>query len=146
MLNLRQHTECIVGLRNLPRYELSASLIDSLSDFILKLNSERDSLVAVEGPRDARALRLAGYDGPIFKICHGKNIRSLGKQADKKRIIVLVDNDSEGDRIAKRIEDAFVGKVRVDLSYRRMLVSAARGEIRHIEELRHYGALRGRDV
>jgi 5S rRNA maturation endonuclease (ribonuclease M5) len=118
---------------------LKASLIDSLSDFIYKLNHEIDSLVVVEGPRDARALRSSGFLGDIFMLCHRQNAQKLEERAASyRKIILLLDNDSEGKKLAKKTDKLLAGKAKIDSSYRRRLLPASKGRIRHVEELQSF--------
>jgi 5S rRNA maturation endonuclease (ribonuclease M5) len=122
------------SLRN--QTELESRLIDSLSEFIRKLNSEVSSLVIVEGPRDARALRSSGFTGNIFMLCHHQNLRRLvEKGKNYRKFILLLDGDREGRQLAQRTEKALEGKVRIDMFYARALLPASGGRIRHVEEL-----------
>ncbi len=119
-----------------------ASVIDSLSEFIYKLNSEERALVVVEGPRDSRALRASGFDGEIFMLCHNQNVRKLADKAAKfEKVILLLDSDAEGKKLAKKASRTIAGKAKIDLFYRRRLLPASRGRIRHVEELKSYAEL-----
>jgi 5S rRNA maturation endonuclease (ribonuclease M5) len=146
MLNLIFHGGSQL-MRNSP-YRLNSeasSLIDSLSAFISKLNSEVNPLVVVEGPRDAQALRTSGFKGEIFMLCHNQNLRKLEDYVSGyNKIIVLVDNDNEGKKLAEKTSRALEGKAKIDLFYRRRLLAASKGRIRHIEELKsNYAQLIG---
>jgi 5S rRNA maturation endonuclease (ribonuclease M5) len=119
---------------------MRASLTDSLTDFIHKLNKETESLVVVEGPRDQRALRTSGFKGEIFMLCHHQNIRTLEDRAQRfKKIILLLDGDNEGKKLAQRVIRILGGKI--DLFYRRKLLPASKGRIRHVEELATFAEL-----
>ncbi len=123
------------------RSQLAAesSLVESLSQFIRKLNSEEDPLVIVEGLRDAEALRDCGFDGEIFMLCHNQNAAKLqGYSSKYKKIIFLLDNDSEGKSLINRTLRILNGRAKVDLYYQRGLLAASKGKIRHIEELKAY--------
>ncbi len=116
-----------------------AKVIESLSQFMRKLNDEEQALVVVEGVRDAQALRDSGFDGEIFMLCHNQNVNKLEGEARKfKKTILLLDNDSEGRKLVRRTCKILAGRVKVDLYYQHELLPASKGKIRHIEELSLY--------
>ncbi len=116
-----------------------ASLIESLSQFIRKLNHEEDALVVVEGLRDAKALRDSGFDGEIFMLCHKQNISRLENAASRhKKTILLLDNDTAGKKLSARTQRVLRGRVKLDMYYQKELLPASRGKIRHIEEFAGY--------
>ncbi len=118
-----------------------SSLIESLSGFIRKLNDEEGALVVVEGLRDAKALRDSGYDGELFMLCHKNNVLKLEETASRyRKTILLLDNDSEGRKLADRTKRILNGRVRIDTFYQKELLPASRGKIRHVEELAPYAA------
>jgi 5S rRNA maturation endonuclease (ribonuclease M5) len=118
-----------------------ASLIESLYSFIRKLNDEESALVVVEGLRDAKALRDSGYDGELFMLCHKNNVLKLEEMASKfRKTILLLDNDSEGRKLADRTKKILNGRVRIDTFYQRELLPASKGKIRHVEELAPYAS------
>ncbi len=116
-----------------------SSLIESLSEFMRKLNDEESALVVVEGVRDAKALREAGYDGELFMLCHKNNVLTLEETAvGFKKIILLLDNDREGKKLSERTRKILRGRVNIDTFYQRELLPASKGKIRHVEELAPY--------
>ena len=116
-----------------------SSLIESLSEFMRKLNDEESALVVVEGVRDAKALREAGYDGELFMLCHKNNVLTLEETAvGFKKIILLLDNDREGKKLSERTRKILRGRVHIDTFYQRELLPASKGKIRHVEELAPY--------
>ncbi len=122
-------------------------LIESLSDFMRKLNEEEDALVVVEGVRDAKALRDSGFAGSIFMLCHNTNVTKLEGTASKfKKTILLLDNDSEGRKLLARTQRILRGRVNLDTYYQRELLPASKGKIRHIEELATYADKLSRHV
>jgi len=141
------HLLFLIGLRsnkNRKRDGLEVAAVDSLADFISKLNSEDDALVVAEGPRDAKALHASGFEGEVFMLCHKQNVRTLAiKAAQFEKVILLVDNDAEGHRLAQRATKALAGIAKVDPFYRKLLIPASRGRIRHVEELRSFAEIRG---
>ena len=124
-----------------------SSLIESLSEFMRKLNDEESALVVVEGLRDAKALREAGYDGELFMLCHNNNVLTLEETASQfKKIILLLDNDREGKKLSERTRKILGGRVRIDTFYQRELLPASKGKIRHVEELAPYAQRLSRHV
>ena len=104
-----------------------------------KLNDEENVLVVVEGVRDAKALRDAGFAGELFMLCHQNNVLKLEETASKyRKVILLLDNDSEGRKLSERTQRILRGRVRIDSFYQRDLLPASRGKIRHVEELQPY--------
>ena len=124
-----------------------SSLIESLSDFMRKLNEEESALVVVEGVRDAKALREAGYDGELFMLCHKNSVLTLEEAALKfRKIILLLDNDKEGMKLSARTKKILGGRVKIDTFYQRELLPASRGKIRHVEELAPYAGRLSRHI
>jgi 5S rRNA maturation endonuclease (ribonuclease M5) len=124
-----------------------SSLIESLSEFMRKLNDEEKALVVVEGMRDAKALREAGYDGELFMLCHKNNVLTLEETAASfRKIILLLDNDREGRKLSDRTKKILGGRVRIDTFYQRELLPASKGKIRHVEELAPYAQRLSRHV
>jgi len=124
-----------------------SSLIESLSEFMRKLNDEERALVVVEGLRDAKALREAGYVGKLFMLCHKNNVLSLEETAASfRKIILLLDNDREGRKLSDRTKRILGGRVRIDTFYQRELLPASKGKIRHVEELAPYAQRLSRHV
>jgi 5S rRNA maturation endonuclease (ribonuclease M5) len=124
-----------------------SALIESLSSFMRKLNDEEDALVVVEGLRDAKALRDAGFVGELFMLCHQNNVLKLEDTASKhKKTILLLDNDNEGRKLAERTRRILNGRARIDMFYQRELLPASKGKIRHVEELGPYAERLSRHV
>jgi len=116
-----------------------AAMIESLSSFMRKLNDEEEALVVVEGVRDAKALRDAGFLGELFMLCHQNNLLKLEEAASRfRKTILLLDNDSEGRKLSERTRRILGGRVRIDTFYQRELLPASKGKIRHVEELQPY--------
>jgi len=121
------------------RHLKEATIIESLSRFIRKLNDEEGALIVVEGVRDARALRTSGFSGELFMLCHHTNVVKLEDHASKfKKTILLLDNDSEGRKLLERTQRLLSSRVKIDLFYQRALLPASKGKIRHVEELAPY--------
>ena len=115
--------------------------IESLALFIRRLNYEADSgaLVIVEGQRDTNALRSLGFEGELFLLCQNKSFTKLITTAlSYKKVIVLFDLDTKGDSLTKKVVLLLQKDTIIDLHFRRELLKATRGKVRHIEELNRY--------
>ncbi len=118
---------------------VTESEIIKLQNFIDLLNSKKDSIVVVEGKRDASALKKLGYCG---KICEFHSFKGLTRFIDSmlfyKNLIVLFDGDKKGKYLTSKIISQLEHRIRIDLSFKRKLVSITKGKIRHIEDLSTY--------
>ncbi|HEU16090.1 MAG TPA: hypothetical protein ENO38_00240 [Nitrososphaeria archaeon] len=120
----------------------TAEMRARLFDLIHALNEIASSgaVVLVEGSRDEKALRAAGYLGPLIKVKPlGYRARSLGEtiSAEYRKAVLLVDFDREGSKLARSIsrELSFYG-VEVDANFRESFFEAFYGEVREVEALR----------
>ncbi len=116
--------------------EFSEKEIEELKKFVSQLNSEKYSIIIVEGKRDSAALRKLGLSGKIIEF-HSFN--GLVKFADciakYKNIILLLDGDRKGRYLTKRIIGLLEHRTKIDLSFKKRLVSITKGKIRFIEQL-----------
>jgi 5S rRNA maturation endonuclease (ribonuclease M5) len=121
---------------------VTESEIIKIHNFIDLLNSKKDSIVVVEGKRDALALKNLGYSG---KLCEFHSFKGLTKFADSivsyKNLIILFDGDRKGKYLTSKIISRLEHRIRIDLSFKRKLVSITKGKIRHIEDLSTYTRL-----
>lgn len=112
-----------------------SDIVESLSSFVQKLNQEEDSLVVVEGLRDAKALRNSGFSGELYLLCHNSNLAKLESKCIRfRKTILLLDNDQEGKRLLQRVRRVLNGRVAIDLFYQKEMLPASKGRIRHVEE------------
>ena len=116
--------------------EFSEKEISEIKKFVIHLNSQKDSVVVVEGKRDSNALRKLGFSGKILEF---HSFRGLVKFSDSvakyKNVILLLDGDRKGRYLTKRIIDLLAHRVKIDLSFKKKLVSITKGKIRFIEQL-----------
>ncbi|TLX65929.1 MAG: topoisomerase [Thaumarchaeota archaeon] len=121
---------------------VTESEIIKIQNFIDLLNSKKDSMVVVEGKRDASALKKLGYSG---KLCEFHSFKGLTKFADSiasyKNLIILFDGDRKGKYLTSKIISRLEHRIRIDLSFKRKLVTITKGKIRHIEDLSTYTRL-----
>ena len=116
--------------------KFSEKEISEIKKFVIHLNSQKDSVVVVEGKRDSNALRKLGFSGKILEF---HSFRGLVKFSDSvakyKNVILLLDGDRKGRYLTKRIIDLLAHRVKIDLSFKKKLVSITKGKIRFIEQL-----------
>ena len=121
---------------------IDESEIIQLQNFIHSLNSKKDSIVVVEGKRDTSALKKLGYSG---NICEFHSFKGLARFADSvapyKNLIILFDGDRKGKYLTSKIISRLEHRIRIDLSFKRKLVTITKGKIRHIEDLSTYTRL-----
>ncbi len=115
--------------------------IKNIDDFILSLNyeSNRNSIVIVEGKKDIEALYFLGYNGSI-KAYH--NFRGTTKFVDScavnyRKLILLLDSDIKGKVITQKILSQLNGKF-IDLDYKKKLLKITGGRIKKIEEIKPF--------
>ncbi len=118
------------------------SEIYDVQNFITTLNSKKNGIVVVEGKRDEEALKKLGFSG---RICQFHSFKGLTRFVDSmpryKSLILLLDLDRKGSYLTKRIISQLQHRMRIDLSFRRKLVTITKGKVRHIENLTLYADL-----
>ena len=116
--------------------EFSEKEIDDIKKFIKHLNSKNESVVVVEGKRDSIALRKLGFSGKILEFHSFKGIVKFSDSVAKyKNIILLLDGDRKGRYLTRRIIDLLEHRTKIDLSFKKKLISITKGKIRFIEQL-----------
>jgi len=113
--------------------------VERLKGFIGSLNeeSERGSVVVVEGKRDAQALYRVGFKGvpAIFHSFKGVS-KFVDNQSPKRKVILLLDMDRTGKQLTSRLASQLQLQCgSVNLSYKRTLSKITNGKIRHVEDL-----------
>jgi len=116
--------------------EFPESEIAEIKKFINLLNSQKDSVVVVEGKRDSAALVKLGYSGKILEF-HSFNgmIKFADSAAKYHKIILLLDGDRKGKYLTKKIIELLERRTKIDLLFKKKLVSITKGKIRFIEQL-----------
>ena len=111
-----------------------------LTDFVRDLNHKSDDgwSLLIEGPRDEKALRRLGYEGPLLTISllERNGPSALG---GVNKVVILTDLDREGTvltaRYVKRLNHE---GIRTSLSERRRLKAASLGVFLHVENLSRF--------
>jgi len=116
--------------------EFPENEIAEIKKFIDLLNSEKDSIVIVEGKRDSAALVKLGYSGKILEF-HKFNgmIKFADSAAKYRKLILLLDGDRKGRYLTKKIIELLERRTKIDLLFKKKLVSITKGKIRFIEQL-----------
>ena len=116
--------------------EFPESEIVEIKKFINLLNSQKDSVVIVEGKRDSAALVKLGYSGKILEF-HKFNgmIKFADSVAKYRKLILLLDGDRKGRYLTKKIIELLEHRTKIDLLFKKKLVSITKGKIRFIEQL-----------
>jgi len=116
--------------------EFPESEIAEIKKFMNLLNSQKDSVVIVEGKRDSAALIKLGYSGKILEF-HKFNgmIKFADSAAKYRKIILLLDGDRKGKYLTKKIIELLERRTKIDLLFKKKLVSITKGKIRFIEQL-----------
>lgn len=108
-----------------------ADRLEELERVLLSLRQRSDEgTLVVEGARDVAALEALGIGGHIVRV-HGRRslVQVMDDLADAASpIVLLLDWDRTGTRLARRIEEALVGRVTVDVESRRKIASACRAK------------------
>ena len=120
------------------RLKFRSRLFEELASIVDKLSAEslNGVPIIVEGRRDEEGLRRAGVRGEIIQVKSIKGLRRFFEQRDVKRVILLLDLDSEGERLMKILIQSLEGVVgEIDLSYRRRLMEFKRYGLIEIESL-----------
>jgi len=116
--------------------EFPESEIAEIKKFVNLLNSQKDGVVVVEGKRDSAALVKLGYSGKILEF-HKFNgmIKFADSAAKYRKLILLLDGDRKGKYLTKKIIELLERRTKIDLLFKKKLVSITKGKIRFIEQL-----------
>ena len=116
--------------------EFPETEIADIKKFMDSLNSQKNCVVVVEGKRDVAALVKLGYSGKILEF-HKFNgmIKFADSAAKYSRLILLLDGDRKGKYLTKKIIDLLEHRTKIDLLFKKKLVSITKGKIRFIEQL-----------
>jgi len=112
------------------------SEIAEIKKFVNLLNLQKNSVVVVEGKRDSAALKKLGYSGKIIEFHRFNGMIKFADSAAKYRtLILLLDGDRKGKYLTKKIIELLEHRTKIDLLFKKKLVSITKGKIRFIEQL-----------
>ena len=110
--------------------------IIELKNFILRLNSVKDSVIVVEGKKDSTALKKLGCSSKVLEFHKfGGMINFTDSVAKYKKIILFFDRDRKGRYLTKRTIELLQRRTSIDLSYKKELHAITKGKIRFTEQL-----------
>jgi len=110
--------------------------VQDLRNFISLLNSQINSVVVVEGKHDSSALKKLGFSGKVLELHRFCGmIKFVDYAAKYERLIILLDGDRKGKYLTGKIIYQLQRRTKIDLSFKRRLVSITKGKIRFIEQL-----------
>ena len=116
--------------------EFPESEIAEIEKFINLLNSQKNSAVVVEGKRDSAALIKLGYSGKILEFHRFNGMIKFADSAAKyRKLILLLDGDRKGRYLTKKIVGLLEHRTKIDLLFKKKLVTITKGKIRFIEQL-----------
>ena len=116
--------------------EFPESEIAEIKKFVNLLNSQKDSVIVVEGKRASAALVKLGYSGKILEFHRFNGMIKFADSAAKYRtLILLLDGDRKGKYLTKKIIGLLEHRTKIDLLFKKKLVSITKGKIRFIEQL-----------
>lgn len=125
------------------RYNIDGETVERLRNFVGMLNEESDkgSVIVVEGRRDAEALSRIGFTGNPAVFHNFKGIADFldcHNDFDKK-IILLLDMDRTGKHLTSRLVSELQSRRHnVSLFYKKALARITNGKVRHVEDLITY--------
>lgn len=107
-----------------------------LKNLVFLLNKKQDSVIIVEGKRDSDALKKIGVSGKVLEFHKFQGLmKFVDAVSQYKSLIILFDRDRKGRYLTARIIEQLERRTKIDLSFKRKLVSITKGKIRFIEEL-----------
>ena len=116
--------------------EFPETEIAEIKKFMNSLNSQTNCAVVVEGKHDTAALVKLGYSGKILEFHRFNGMIKFADSAAKySRLILLLDGDRKGKYLTKKIIELLEHRTKIDLLFKKKLVSITKGKIRFIEQL-----------
>ena len=110
--------------------------IHEIRNFVFQLNLMKDSVVVVEGKRDASALKKLGFSGQIIEFHKfGGIVNFADSVARYEKLIILFDRDKKGRYLTGKIIQLLQRRTKIDLSFKRKLTVITKGKIRFVEQL-----------
>lgn len=113
--------------------------VQDLKDLVFSLNTKQDCAIIVEGKRDSAALKKIGVSGKVLEFHRFRGLRKFADSVSEyKSLIILLDRDRKGRYLTAKIIEQLERRTKIDLSFKRKLVSITKGKIHFIEELGCY--------
>ena len=110
--------------------------IDQIRDFIIELNAKKNSVVVVEGKRDANALRQLGFSGKVLQFHKfGGTVNFADSVARYNNVILLFDRDKKGRYLTGKTIQLLERRTNIDLSFKKKLRIITKGQVMFTEQL-----------
>jgi 5S rRNA maturation endonuclease (ribonuclease M5) len=110
--------------------------IHDVKKFVFQLNLMKDSVVVVEGKMDANALKNIGFSGKIIEFHKFGGIVNFVDAVTKyEKLIILFDRDRKGRYLTRKTIQLLERRIKIDLSFKRKLVSITKGKVKYVEQL-----------
>jgi 5S rRNA maturation endonuclease (ribonuclease M5) len=110
--------------------------IHDVKKFVFQLNLMKDSVVVVEGKMDANALKNIGFSGKIIEFHKfGGIVNFVDAVAKYEKLIILFDRDRKGRHLTRKTIQLLERRIKIDLSFKRKLVSITKGKVKYVEQL-----------
>ena len=113
--------------------------VERLRSFVGMLNeeSEKGSVIVVEGRRDAEALSRIGFTGNLAVFHHFKGVADfVDSHEESKKVILLLDMDRTGKYLTSKLVSQLQSRRHnVNLFYKKTLAKITNGRVRHVEDL-----------
>ncbi len=125
---------------------MDEATIAQLRNFVDRLNTEsnKGSVIVVEGKRDVEALTRIGCTGHVMALNRFKGINNFvdSQCAIDRKIILLLDMDRTGKYLTSKLMKQLQSRGRnVCLFYKKSLARISNGKVRHVEDLISYAPL-----
>lgn len=118
--------------------DISNDEIHDVRNFIEQLNFH-SSPVIVEGKRDSAALKNLGYLGTVLEFHRYCGMNKFADSVSKyERLIFLFDGDRKGKYLTGKLIEKLQHRTKIDLSFKKKLISITKGKVRFIEQLSCY--------
>ena len=115
---------------------ISEQEIQDIRNFIVHLNSMRESIVIVEGKRDVSALKKLGFEGKIIEFYKFDGMVNFADSVARYgKLIILFDRDKKGRYLTRKTIELLQRRTKIDLSFKRKLAAITKGKIVFIEQL-----------
>jgi 5S rRNA maturation endonuclease (ribonuclease M5) len=110
--------------------------IHDVKKFVFQLNLMKDSVVVVEGKMDANALKNIGFSGKIIEFHKfGGIVNFVDAVAKYEKLIILFDRDRKGRHLTRKTIQLLERRIKIDLSFKKKLVSITKGKVKYVEQL-----------
>jgi 5S rRNA maturation endonuclease (ribonuclease M5) len=85
---------------------------------------------------DANALKNIGFSGKIIEFHKfGGIVNFVDAVAKYEKLIILFDRDRKGRHLTRKTIQILERRIKIDLSFKRKLVSITKGKVKYVEQL-----------